>query len=35
MSSIKVLGIHSVKLAHTFRKIAVGRFDQKMVVVAH
>jgi hypothetical protein len=35
MSSIEVLGIHPVKLAHTFRKIAVRCFNQKMAVIAH
>jgi hypothetical protein len=35
MSSIEMLGIHPVKLVHTFWKIAVGCFNQKMVVIAH
>ena len=35
MSFVKKLGIDAVKLSHAEGEVAVGCFDQKMVVVGH
>jgi hypothetical protein len=35
MPIVKKLCIDAIKLSHAERKIAVGCFDQKMVVVGH
>jgi hypothetical protein len=35
MPPIGGLGIDAVQLAHPFRKVAVGRFDEEMVMVVH
>ncbi len=35
MPSVKKLGIDAVKLSHAEGEVAVGCFDQKMVVVGH
>ena len=35
MPLVEKLGVDAVKLSHAKGKVAVGRFDQKMVVVGH
>lgn len=35
VAAIAVLREHAIELAHALRQIAIGRFDQQMVVIAH
>ena len=35
MATIAVLGIHPVELPHALGKVAIRRFNQQMIVIAH
>ena len=35
MTSIEILAIQTIQLAHALRQIRFGRFDKKVIVIAH
>jgi len=35
VAAIEALGVNTIQVAHAFREIGFGRFDDQMIVIAH